>query len=57
MHPPALSAATASVHEGRFEVVARNTIVNTTVAMAAFVIVGVLVNLIFIALPFTGPGP
>ena len=38
----ALSVATASLHDGRLEFVARNTMLNTTVAMTAFVMVGVL---------------
>lgn len=50
--PARIERRDSIAHEGRFEFVARNTIVNTAVAMTAFVIVGVLVNLIFIAFAF-----
>jgi hypothetical protein len=49
MHSPELSAAMASLHGGRLDFVRRNTMVNTTVAMAALVMVGAVVNLPFIA--------
>lgn len=50
MHsPPELSSATVSLQDGRLEVDARYTIVNTAEAIIAFVEVGALVNVIFIS--------
>jgi hypothetical protein len=49
MHsPPELSTAAVSLQDGRFEVDARYTIVNTAAAIIALVKVGALVKLIFI---------
>ena len=50
MHsPPELSTAAVSLHDGRFEAVAKYAIANTAEAIIAFVKVGALVNLIFIS--------
>ena len=47
--PPALSAATVSLHDGRLEVDARYAIANTAEAVIAFVKVGALLNVSFIS--------